>query len=136
MDTYSFVLRWPVVIFINKRYKKEQTESAYFFQDDISTEGPSLMAKHKAMYGPILLSLCQVWYSRFVWLLAVYSIYPQHYLYKCLHKWMPMYCNNAFLSACQDVIIHVINVLLQAFFSLAVRWNRMVKCDLTKKSPT
>lgn len=32
----------------------------YTLQDDISTEGPGLMAKHKAMYGPILLSLCQV----------------------------------------------------------------------------
>ena len=30
------------------------------FQDDISSEEPSTMEKHKAMYGPVLLSLCQV----------------------------------------------------------------------------
>ncbi|XP_015761531.1 PREDICTED: importin-13-like [Acropora digitifera] len=28
--------------------------------DDIVTQEPSLMAKHKAMYGPVMLSLCQV----------------------------------------------------------------------------
>ena len=35
----------------------------FFFlhiQDDISSEEPSTMEKHKAMYGPVLLSLCQV----------------------------------------------------------------------------
>ncbi|KAL9951487.1 hypothetical protein ACROYT_G044156 [Oculina patagonica] len=32
----------------------------YTLQDDISTEEPSAMEKHKAMYGPVLLSLCQV----------------------------------------------------------------------------
>jgi len=32
----------------------------YTLQDDISSEEPSVMEKHKAMYGPVLLSLCQV----------------------------------------------------------------------------
>ncbi|CAH3115700.1 unnamed protein product [Pocillopora meandrina] len=32
----------------------------YTLQDDISSEEPSAMEKHKAMYGPVLLSLCQV----------------------------------------------------------------------------
>lgn len=29
-------------------------------QDDISSEEPNAMEKHKAMYGPVFLSLCQV----------------------------------------------------------------------------
>lgn len=32
----------------------------YTLQDDIVTQEPSLMAKLKAMYGPVMLSLCQV----------------------------------------------------------------------------
>lgn len=32
----------------------------YTLQDDISSEEPSAMEKHKAMYGPVFLSLCQV----------------------------------------------------------------------------
>lgn len=32
----------------------------YTLQDDVSAEEPSLMVKHTAMYGPVLLSLCEV----------------------------------------------------------------------------
>ena len=31
-----------------------------YIQDDICSEEPSAMEKHKAMYGPVFLSLCQV----------------------------------------------------------------------------